>query len=131
MPKRRCSPASAGLGDQIGLQSVREFCRPTPLARKEATKQAPVLRAITPVSGGVLRGAMLPQAMPERRSCASPEGRPERARPHGSPLGRYAVRFPSPQAWNPKAVSLRLITRTTTQGSGRASPGNAMAALPG
>src|SRR3954453_19771651 len=56
MPKRRCPPAPAGLGDQIGLQSVREFCRPTPLARKEATKQAPVLRANHPGEWGGVAG---------------------------------------------------------------------------
>jgi hypothetical protein len=57
-----------------------DFCRPTPLARKEATKRHPCCRSSLR-DHGVSRIEMLTRALPELRPDASPQRQPEGARP--------------------------------------------------
>jgi len=66
--------AYAGLEAQTGLQWMRGFCHPNSLARKEVTKPRPPWRRPSPRDRGCCGSKCCPQALPEPRPCASPEG---------------------------------------------------------
>jgi hypothetical protein len=107
MSEHLCFPASAGLGDQIGLRWIRGFCHPNPLARKEVTKGEPLLPAITSGSR-VLRVEMLTPGLAEALTLGTAR-RADRKSP--TPVARRSAGMlcglPSHQAWNPKSAPLR------------------------
>ena len=84
LPRPACAGAftcqlDQGLGDQIGLQSIGEFCHP--LAREGVTKRELSLPAITSRRLRMSRVEMLTKVWAEPRPNTSPMGLPEGAHP--------------------------------------------------